>query len=160
VRADGYQPFGGAVEVTATDERLTPPLVPLRAPPPETLLALAGGPPALIAVIERAGGPWHVSLRAVAPDGNARALERPVDADSAAPATAELMHQLLDAPAPPPLVAAPAPIVTPSKRGMPAWGWGLLGGVAATLAIVVPIAVVYGQPSPQGTIGGRIGPLK
>jgi hypothetical protein len=177
VRAAGFQPFGGAIDVTASDERITPPLIPLRAPPADKLVALAGGPPALVAVVETAlhvGGAtsgdepagtrvraeWRLSVRAVATDGNARLLERAIDADSAAPAAAALVHQLLDAPTPS-LLPAPSAVATqPRGRRMPAWSWGVIGGAAAIIAIIVPIAIIYGQSSPQGTIGGNIGPLQ
>jgi hypothetical protein len=42
---------------------------------------------------------------------------------------------------------------------VPWWVWSVAGTVAAA-AIIVPIAVVYGQPGGAGTVGGTIGALR
>jgi hypothetical protein len=147
--AEGLAPWAGAIEVTAAQQRIELPLTPLR-PSLERLAARAGGGRALTAVVTRERDGWRLQLHDLGPGGGS--FEAPVDADSAERAVDRGLHQLLD-PAP---VAHAAP---PRRKHVPWWVWSVAGTVAAA-AIVVPIAVVYGQPGGAGSVGGTIGALR
>lgn len=144
--AAGLTPWSGAIEVTAAQQRIALPLTPLL-PSDARLTTLAGGGRTLVAVVTRDGDGWRLRVRDLAPNGGV--VDTSVDADSAERAADAALHQLLDAP-----VARAAPRL---KR-VPWWGWTIIAG-AATAAIVVPVAVVYGQPK-AGSVGGTIGALR
>jgi hypothetical protein len=147
---DGLAPWAGTIEVTTAQPRIALPSTPLR-PTDARLAALAGGGRALTVAITRDGPGWRLRVRDLAAGG--ATVDTAVDADSAERAVDLALHQLLD--------AAPAPVahVAARRKHVPWWVWTLVG-TAATAAIVVPIAAVYGPASGSGTVGGTIGALR
>ncbi len=144
---EGLAPWSGTIDVTTAQQRVALSLTPLR-PADERLTALAGGGRALTVAVTREGAGWRLRVHDLAPGGGT--VDTAVDADSAERAVDAALHQLLD----------PVPVAraAPRRKHVPWWVWTIAAG-AATAAIVVPIAVVYGQPN-GASVGGTIGALR
>jgi hypothetical protein len=104
----------------------------------------------LAGAVIRSGPGWRFIARALTPadgkivSGSAELADAPT-----AVAVEHVVARLMP-------VEAPAPTAKPLYRRW--WVWAAAGGVAAALAVVIPISVVYSSPSPQ--IGGSVGPLR
>lgn len=157
VEAPGFTRFGGVVTVASTEERFAPPLEALAPPEGEALLALEpGARKVLLGALVRSGSGWRFVARRVDRDTRRTASEEsPVVAGKSDALVDAALAALLD---PPAVVSVPAPAPPKPKRTW--WKWvAVAGGLAAAAAIIVPIGVVYGSPTPGGTAGGPIGPL-
>jgi hypothetical protein len=157
VAATGYEPWAAVVDVSGAHERLQPPLRAYQPPDGDHLVALTASraPRRILAgALVRSERGWRFVARELTlPDGktvsDAAALG---DVPVAAAVEGTLTRIAPLAPTMPPGGA------TPHKSRW--WIWAAAGGLAATLAVVIPVAVVYSSSSPSGVVGGQIpGPL-
>lgn len=155
VTAPGYEPWAAVVAVSAGGERLHPPLRAYQPPDGDRLLALtrARNPRrVLLGAVERAGGGWRfVARRLSLPDGQTVSDAAALDGQPASLAVAGVVRRLA------PLEAVATPLPPPPKKTR-WWPWALAGGVAAALAVVIPVSIVYAPSSPS--VGGSVGPLR
>jgi hypothetical protein len=154
VIAAGYEPWAGVVTIAGARERVQPPLRRQEPPDADRLLALTRdrAPARILAgAIVRAERGWRFVARQLTPaDGRVVSGSGEL-ADAAVAVTVEgVVARLMPAALPPP--PAPKPLY---RRW---WVWAVGGGIAATLAVVIPVSVVYGSTSP--TVGGALGPLR
>ncbi|MGZ3439310.1 MAG: hypothetical protein ACXVDD_07330 [Polyangia bacterium] len=153
VAAEGYEPWSGVVAVDGAHERFQPSLRRQEPPDADRLLALTRdrAPARILAgAVVRVGAGWRFVARELTPadgkivSGSADLAEGPV-----AIAVERVVARLMPA-------EAPSAAAKPLYRRW--WVWAAAGGVAAALAVVIPISVVYGTSSPQ--VGGAVGPLR
>ncbi|HEX8951127.1 MAG TPA: hypothetical protein VF945_04745, partial [Polyangia bacterium] len=151
VSAPGYEPWAAVVDVSGAHERLAPPLRAYQPPDGDRLIALTASraPKRILAgALVRAEHGWRFVARELTlPDGK-------MVSDAAALGDAPVavaVDGALTRVAP---LASAAPATPPKKSRW--WIWAAAGGLAATLAVVIPVSIVYSQPSPTGTIGGSI----
>ena len=155
VDAAGYEPWAAVVDVSGAHERLQPPLRPYQPPDADRLVALtaARAPRQILAgALVRGDHGWSFVARELTlPDGkmvsHAVALADTPIAVAVEGAVARVA----------PLLTALPPAAAPKKSRW--WIWAAAGGLAATLAVVIPVSIVYSSPSPTGTIGGSLGTL-
>ncbi len=153
VTAAGYEPWAGVVTVAGTAERLQPALHRYEPPDADRLLALVRdrAPARVLAgAVVRAEPGWRFAARELTPaDGKVVSGSALIDGSPVAVTVERVVARLLPAePAPAAAGIAPKPLY---RRW---WVWAVAGGVAATLAVVVPVSVVYGSPAPA--VGGAV----
>jgi hypothetical protein len=154
VEAPGFLPWAGSITVTSAQERFHPPLQPLEPPAVGELAAAAhaGPTPLVIGVLARGPAGWRFVARRHDPySGRTSTVEQSIDATGASRTVESLLAQLLD---PAPLLHEPQVVAKP-KRRVPWWVWVAAGGVAAALAVAIPVGIVYSQPTPS--VGGSVG---
>jgi hypothetical protein len=159
VSAAGYEPWAGVIAVAGARERLQPSLRRVEPPDADRLLALTHdrAPTRILAgALVRADEGWRFVARQLTPaDGKLVSGSGALD-DAPVAMTVETVVARLT-----PAEAAPSrgsvADKTPLYRRW--WVWAVAGGVAATIAIVVPISIVYGAPAPSGTVSGS-GPFQ
>jgi hypothetical protein len=154
VAAEGYEPWSAVVVVSGANERLQPPLRRYQPPDADRLAALGrerGAGRALLGALVRGDEGWRFVARELTladgktVSGGVALGETPVTA-----AVENVVARLT------PAEVALVPAATPAPRSR-WWIWAVAGGVAATLAVVIPVSVVYGGASSNGTIGGSVG---
>ena len=153
VSAPGYEPWAAVVDVSGAHERLQPPLRAYQPPDGDRLIALtaAQAPRRILAgALVRAEHGWRFVARELTlPDGK-MVSDAVTLGDAPLGAAVEGAVTRVA-----PLALAGGPTAPPPKKSR-WWIWAAAGGLAATLAVVIPVAVVYSAPSPSGTIGGPI----
>lgn len=151
VSAPGYEPWAAVVDVAGAHERLQPPLRAYQPPDGDRLVALTAShaPRRILAgALVRADGGWRFVARELTlPDGK---MVSDAVALGDAPVAAAVEGAVTRVA---PLAATTTTAPPPKKSRW--WIWAA-GGLAATLAVVIPVSVVYSRPSPSGTIGGSI----
>jgi hypothetical protein len=141
VEASGYERWVAVVAVSGAHERVQPSIRALAPPDGDRLLALTHGARRIaLGALVRAGQGWQFVVREHA-DGKTVSDAAPLGDAPAAPLIDSLVRRLVGAPAP--QVTAPPP--TPLYKKW--WLWTAVGGVAAALAVIVPVSVVYGSSS-------------
>lgn len=156
VAATGYEPWAGVVTVAGARERLQPPLRRYEPPDADRLLAMTRerAPARILAGAVVRGEPgWRFVARQLTPaDGKIVSGSAALDDAPVAVTVEQVVARLMPSELPAPIAAARTPLY---RRW---WIWAAAGGVAAALAVVIPVSVVYGSPSP--TVGGAVGPLR
>lgn len=152
VRAPGYEPWAAVVPVSAARERLRPALRPYQPPDADRLLALTRGRAPrrlLVGAVERGPAGWRFVARQITlPDGRTVSDGAALDGRPTAPSVAAVLERLSP--------VAAGPTAPPPRRRW--WPWALAGSVAAALAVVIPVSIVYATPAPA--VGGGLGPLR
>jgi hypothetical protein len=154
VIAAGYEPWAAVVTVTGARERLQPPLRRYEPPDADRLLQLTRerAPARILAgAVVRGERGWRFGARLLSTaDGKVVSDGAPFDDSPIAATVDRVVGRLL------PIETTARPAAPPLYRRW--WVWVAAGGVAAALAVVIPVSVVYGSSSPQ--VGGAIGPLR
>lgn len=157
ISAAGYDRWAGLITVTGAHERLQPSLRRIEPPDGDRLLAMTRArAPAriLLGAVVRADDGWRFVARLLATkDGNTVSGEALLDQAPVAATVERVLARLFPAEA-----AATTSTKPPERHRW--WIWVVAGGVAATLAVVLPIGIVYGTSSPSGTAGGSVGSLR
>jgi hypothetical protein len=146
VEAPGYERWTSVIAISGAHERIQPPLRPVAPPDGDRLMALvrerAPRRVALGALVRRSDG-WAFLVRELS-DGKT-VSDSAALGDAPARAVIEpLVHRTVGVPD-----VAAAQKKTPLYRRW--WLWTAVGGVAAALAVVIPVSVVYG-----GSSGGNV----
>jgi hypothetical protein len=154
VDAEGYEPWAAVVSVTGARERLKPPLRVSLPPDADRLVALtrAYAPQRIVSGAPvRSGDGWRFVGRELRlTDGTTLTEAAPLGGAPVAAVVNGVLGRLNP-------VEPPAP---PKRPRLGRWWMWAAGGVAAALAVAIPVGVVYGIPSPSGTIGGSLGRLR
>lgn len=141
VEAPGYERWAALIAVSGAHERVQPPLRPVQPPDGERLAALVRerAPRGIVlGALVRAGQGWQFVVREHAGVKITSDAARLGDAPAAS-VIEPLVQRVIGAPSPA-ITAPPAP---PLYKKW--WLWTAVGGVAAALAVIVPVSVVYGS---------------
>jgi hypothetical protein len=150
VEAEGHERWAQVITVTGAHERVAPPLRPRSPPEGDRLLEVVHGRAArriVLGALVRGDAGWRFVVREVdLASGKTVSDSAALDGAPVVTVVDALVHRVVAMPA----ASKPAP---PLARRW--WLWTAVGGVAAALAVVIPVAVVYGS-SGGGNVAVRL----
>ncbi len=151
VVGDGLVTWEGMVSATSPREQTALPLRALEPPDARELSKLSSGANAVVlgALIRSDDGWRFLARRVETATGQVKERTERIDLSSLDRVVEETVGDVMG-----------HTTLQAAKKQSRWWPWVLAGGVVASLAITIPLGVVYSRSTPSGNVGGPIGPLR